>query len=648
MSREALLQLQSVSRRYAVGEQQIYALREINLEIRSGEMVALVGVSGSGKSTLMNILGCLDRPSHGVYRVAGRDAAKLGSDELASLRCAYFGFVFQRYHLLPQLTARENVEIPGIYAGAAGAERHARATELLARLGLRDRLHHLPNELSGGQQQRVSIARALMNGGMVILADEPTGALDSATGEEVMKILIELNMLGHTLVIATHDRQIAGRARRIIEISDGAVVRDHITFRAAHELPSPLSMSAVLPVPWLRFGEATRMAFLALRAHRLRTALTALGVVIGVFAVVMTVALGDSAERNLEKNLEGIRANMLEITPGKDMGDPRAGRLQTLKAADVDVLRRQHYIVSASPLISSLSLLRFHSMSSLVTVTGVSEGYFDATGLEIDMGVAFDHDEVMRQAQVVVIDENVRRQFFGSDNPLGKTIHVGSLPCIIIGITGRNRRLERKIENKLNVWIPYTVSSSRLIGRNYLDSIVLRLRADQSSAAGEREVTELLSKRHRAKDFTIFNSDADRRVGQNLINTIKFVFAAIGVISLVVGGVGVMNIMLVSASERAKEIGIRVAVGARRSDIRNQFLTESVVACLLGAAGGVGLSIVLGSVLAYFMPADVEFVLSGHAIAVAIICATLTGVIAGYAPARNAAKLDPVEALARD
>ena len=187
-----LIELKEVSRRFPAGDQEVTALDRITLTIRAGEMVAIVGASGSGKSTLMNILGCLDRPSEGSYLIDGRETGMLDSDALAKLRREYFGFIFQRYHLLPHLDATQNTEIPAVYAGVNKVQRRARAEELLVRLGLGDRSHHRPGQLSGGQQQRVSIARALMNGGDVILADEPTGALDSRSGREMMEILHEL------------------------------------------------------------------------------------------------------------------------------------------------------------------------------------------------------------------------------------------------------------------------------------------------------------------------------------------------------------------------------------------------------------------------------------------------------------------------
>ncbi|ENP3846451.1 ATP-binding cassette domain-containing protein [Salmonella enterica] len=226
-----MLELCNVSRSYPSGEEQVAVLKDISLQIHAGEMVAIVGVSGSGKSTLMNILGCLDKPTSGTYRVAGQDVSTLDPDALAQLRREHFGFIFQRYHLLSHLTAAQNVEVPAVYAGIECKKRQARARELLQRLGLSDRVDYHPSQLSGGQQQRVSIARALMNGGQVILADEPTGALDSHSGEEVMAILHQLRDRGHTVIIVTHDPLVAAQAERVIEIHDGKIVHNPLAQR---------------------------------------------------------------------------------------------------------------------------------------------------------------------------------------------------------------------------------------------------------------------------------------------------------------------------------------------------------------------------------------------------------------------------------
>ena len=651
-----LIELHGLSRRYVLGDQELYALRDIDLEIRAGEMVALMGASGSGKSTLLNILGCLDRPSSGVYRVDGRETTSLDPVELAALRRDRFGFIFQRYNLLPQLTARANVEIPAIYAGVAEEARHMRARKLLARLGLGQRLDHRPNQLSGGQQQRVSIARALMNGGAIILADEPTGALDSRTGREMMEVLLDLNRRGHTLIIATHDPHVAGHARRVVEIEDGRVIRDEETEGAAPASPpsalddmlAPRS-SAGAAALWPRLAEAMKMAWFALLGQRLRTALTLLGVIIGIVSVVMMVALGESSQRVLREQLKDMPANFLEIAPGKFFGDPDAAKTQGLTAADVDVLRRQSFVYSISPEVTATAMLRLGSLNSNATVTGGNEDYFETSGLRFNLGASFSGQDVSAQRQVVVIDTNVRKRFFGDQNPLGKIINVGKLPCIVIGVVAKNLTMESPgAANRLDVYMPFTTVGARLLGYSRLNFVEMRFREGLPGEAVERGVEDILKRRHHVKDFSIYNMEKWVQSKKVFTDTTTYLLGAIGLVSLIVGGIGVMNIMLVSVSERAREIGIRMAVGARRSDVRGQFLTEAVVVCLIGGVAGVIISFGVSYFASFFLPREWELTLSPGAIAAAVASASLTGIIFGYIPARNASTLDPVEALSRD
>ncbi|MES2091466.1 MAG: ATP-binding cassette domain-containing protein, partial [Pseudomonadota bacterium] len=339
---QALLEVKDLWREFASGDGVVAVLKGVNLSIQAGEMVAIMGASGSGKSTLMNILGCLDRPSRGIYSVTGQETNALSPDELARLRREHFGFIFQRYHLLGDLTALGNTEIPAIYAGHGHVERHKRATALLTRLGLADRVSHRPGQLSGGQQQRVSIARALMNGGDVILADEPTGALDSTSGHEVMTILRELHAEGHTVIIVTHDAKVAEHAQRIIEIADGEIVSD----RAKEGDPMPKALlhanTQASPHPWMarwdRFSEAFGMALRAMAGHQLRTLLTMLGIIIGIASVVSMVALGEGSRQRVIKDISAMGTNTIDIFPGKNFGDRQAGRIRTLVPRDAEAL----------------------------------------------------------------------------------------------------------------------------------------------------------------------------------------------------------------------------------------------------------------------------------------------------------------------
>ncbi|HDL8284036.1 TPA: MacB family efflux pump subunit [Yersinia enterocolitica] len=651
-----LLQLDNVSRWFISGEERVRVLKNINLTIHSGEMVAIVGASGSGKSTLMNILGCLDKPSSGEYLVAGRIPQHLDSNELAELRREHFGFIFQRYHLLNDLSAQENVEIPAIYAGVNREERRQRAASLLSRLGLVDRLNYRPSQLSGGQQQRVSIARALMNGGEVILADEPTGALDTHSGTEVLNILKGLHQQGHTVVIVTHDMSIAEHAQRIIELRDGEVISDRQMPQP--ELPAKISTIETPDIAhkppltlWKaqrdRLQEAFKMALLAMSAQRLRTLLTMLGIIIGIASVVSVVALGKGSQQQVLANINSMGTSTLEIFPGKDFGDMRSAAIHTLRATDADALAQQGYIHSVTPTVSTSTTLRYGNKSVSGTVNGVGEQYFLVRGYTLAQGMAFNRTSVDNLMQEAVIDENTRDKLFpNGENPLGKVILLGSLPCRVIGVAAKKQSGFGSDEN-LNVWIPYTTAMKRMLGQSYLKSITVRVNDDIDLANAEQGVTKLLTQRHGTQDFFVMNTDSIRQTIEKTTSTMTLLVSMIAVISLVVGGIGVMNIMLVSVTERTKEIGVRMAVGARASDIMQQFLIEAVLVCLLGGGLGVVLSLAIGLLFSQFS-SSFSMVYSATSIITAFICSSLIGVIFGFFPAQRAAQMDPIRALERE
>lgn len=646
----ALLEMRGLRREFPAGEGSVAVLKDIDLRINAGEMVAIVGASGSGKSTLMNILGCLDQPTAGSYRIAGRETSELTPDELAALRRERFGFIFQRYHLLADISATANVELPAVYAGQSAASRHARAHALLARLGLGERLLHRPGQLSGGQQQRVSIARALMNGGTVILADEPTGALDKASGEEVMRILQELHADGHTVILVTHDMNVAGHARRVIEISDGAIIADRSSASVQAALPTKLELRAGSTATlrgWAdRFGEAFRMAVRAMNAHRLRTSLTMLGIIIGIAAVVSVVALGRGAQSQVMAQIGALGTNTLDIFPGRDFGDPRAASIETLVVADAQALAEQPYVDSATPNLSVSVTALHHELAVSAQVSGVGEAHFRVRGLKAVAGRFFDENDVKQNTQVAVIDQKAARALFPSNPaPVGETVLLGNMQAEVIGVLGPT-------PNNANgstptFYVPYTAVSSRLRAQSYLESITLRIADGVSSGAAQEAVTTLLTKRHGDKDFFIFDSDQIRRAVSQTGQTLTLLISAIATIALLVGGIGVMNIMLVSVTERTREIGVRMAIGARQSDILQQFLIESVLVCLIG--GLLGVALALGFGVAIDMAGlGFQMSFSATSIVLAVGCSSLIGVTFGYLPARNAARLDPVQALARD
>ncbi|ATE61809.1 MacB family efflux pump subunit [Thauera sinica] len=656
---EPLIRIDALWREFAAGDQRVAALKDVSLDIRAGEMVAIVGASGSGKSTLMNILGCLDRPSRGGYRLAGRSVPDLPPDELAKLRREHFGFIFQRYHLLPDLSAQANVETPALYAGTPAAQRHARARELLARLGLAARGGHRPGQLSGGQQQRVSIARALINGGQVILADEPTGALDRHSGQEVMQILRELHQAGHTVVLVTHDMQVARHAGRIIELADGEVIADRLntaTAATAAAVPAPPPAAPAPPhpaTPWRaardRGLEALRMALLAMSAHRLRSFLTMLGIIIGVASVASVVAVGEGSRRQVLARIDQLGTSTIEVWAGRNWGDTDAERQIALRPQDAAALAGEAYLAGASPVLQTSLQVRHGNVSATANLTGVNERYFGILGLRLAAGAPFGADAVARRAQDVVIDPAARKTLFpGGEDPIGQVIMLGGVPARVVGVAAPSAALNRWPGGRNPaIFAPYTTVGDRITGQTRLDSIVVRVREGVSAAAAEHAVLHLLALRRGNDEVFVQNADGVRQAAEATSATLTLLISTIALISLLVGGIGVMNIMLVSVSERTGEIGVRMAVGARRGDILLQFLIEAVLVCLIGGALGIALSFATGWLLDAFS-SSLKLVYSVPAIAAAFASSLLVGMVFGYLPARNAARLDPVVALARE
>ncbi|WP_244178533.1 MacB family efflux pump subunit [Gilliamella bombi] len=649
-----LIKLENIVREFPAGDSTIQVLKSINLTINAGEMVAIIGASGSGKSTLMNILGCLDKPTSGTYSIGGRTTSELSPDELAQLRREHFGFIFQRYHLLNALTAQGNVEIPAIYAGVTNEQRQKRANEILTRLGLAEKIHNKPNQLSGGQQQRVSIARALINGGQIILADEPTGALDRKSGLEVMAILQELHQQGHTVIIVTHDSNIAQSAQRIVEISDGNIISDSINpnyqskqndNRQVKQIEATRTQDNLL-AKYYRFRDAFKMAMLSMLSQRLRTFLTMLGIIIGIASVVSVVALGQGTKQKILSNINSLGTSTLEIYAGSGFGDRNADKITTLRSSDADFLAQQNFVHSTTPNLATSVYFRINNLAVTGTVNGVGEQFFAVRGYTISQGKSFDEASIIASAQDAVIDDNTVKRLFANQNPIGKILMVGQLPVRIIGVATKQQQGFGSNES-LNVWLPYTTVINRMVGQTSLKSITVRVKDNVNLSVAEQAINRIMLQRHGTKDFFIFNSDNIRETINSSAWVMTLLVSAIALISLVVGGIGVMNIMLVSVTERTREIGVRMAVGARSSDILQQFLIEAVLVCLIGGTIGIVLSFAIGFI---FNSVVTSFAMNFSAIAIiaAFSFSSIIGIIFGYFPARRAAKLDPIYALERE
>ena len=646
---EPLIHARGLSRSFQAGEETITVLRDVDVDIWPGEMVAIIGASGSGKSTLMNILGCLDRPSSGQYHFAGQDVGTLDPTALAKLRREHFGFIFQRYQLLSDLDALGNVEVPAIYSGVNRHERQMRAADLLGQLGMADRLDHHPGELSGGQQQRVSVARALMNGGEVILADEPTGALDTKSSAELIDLLLDLNRQGHTIVMVTHDPTVARHAHRTIEISDGRIVSDtRKDTRDAQTNSQSMKHRATSgdATQLARLGEALSMSVKALTAHRVRSLLTMLGIIIGIASVVLVVALGTGSQETVLKNISSLGTNTITVRPGTGFGQRDAQRIETLVSSDIDALAQQDYADSVSPAVSNPASVIYRNKEATAQINGVSGDYFQVHNYNTVAGTVFGARHVDALEQVAVIDEDTRDTFFtAGTNPIGQVLLLGRVPVRVIGVASSSGATFGP--SSLNVWIPYTTAMARVSGQSFLNSIEVRVADGYDTTNAQTQITALMTARHGSKDFFLVNSDTIRSTITSTTQTMTLLVAAIAVISLVVGGIGVMNIMLVSVTERTREIGVRMAIGARRSDIIAQFLIEAVLVCLIGGVLGVLLALSSGFIVS-LLNNNVSLVFSSTAIVVAFLSATIIGITFGYLPARAASRLDPLVALNRE
>ncbi|MDE1006984.1 MAG: MacB family efflux pump subunit [Paraburkholderia fungorum] len=626
-------------------------LRGVSLSIGAGEFVAIVGASGSGKSTLMHILGCLDRPSAGHYLFAGQDIADFNADELAWLRREAFGFVFQGYHLIATESARENVEVPAIYSGVPVAERAKRAAALLTRLGLGDRLDHRPSQLSGGQQQRVSISRALMNGGHILLADEPTGALDSRSGAEVMLLLQELAEAGHTVILITHDREVAARAHRTIEIRDGQIIADSTggpvsSGRASLDASTFLASmadGAAHTASWTAdTHEALRAAWRVLWINRFRTLLTLLGIIIGVASVIVMLAIGAGTEHQVIEKMASFGTNRMYVIPG---GDNPRGPGGTLSEADADLVRQMPNVTASMPFLQGNVTVRYSNIDVQVPVWAVTEEASRVLNWKTSRGIFFTGTDEQDLATVILLGKRVREKLFGNTNPVSHYVLVNNVPFQVIGELEEKGATSGDSDDDNVVLMPFSTGSRRILGTTNLSWIsVLVDRLDLADQTAQ-QIADTLEGNHHIRDFEVFNRAASVKAQTETQSTLTLMLGMIAAISLLVGGIGVMNIMLMTVRERTREIGIRIATGARQRDILRQFLTEATLVSGIGGVLGVVFGLLVGaSLMAWSVPA----IFSVRAILGAFTCALLTGLIFGFMPARKAARLDPVIALASE
>ena len=646
-----LIRLEGIGKTYRNGELSTRVLRDVNLDIHAGEFVAIMGASGSGKSTLMHLLGCLDQPSTGRYLFEGEDIAQLDSDQLASLRSRTFGFIFQSYHLISSANATENVEVPAIYAGQSREQRHARAEELLTGLGLGERLGNRPNQLSGGQQQRVSIARALMNDANILLADEPTGALDSKSGQDVLQLLKDLHARGKTVIVITHDREVASHADRLIEIRDGEIIHDSgRSAQAADAAIEPVPPATQRKQELAAFGdtnEAIRMALRALRANLFRTVLTLLGIVIGVASVVVMLAVGNGARQEVVERISDMGTHLLIVRPGAPNTRRSAdGSTNTLTAEDARVAATTDNVVAAVPEAQTRATVRAGNTDAQTSITGTTADFVAAKSWPVHSGVFINDEDNRRYAAVAVIGRTVASNLFPGQDPLGEYMLVGNVPFLIIGVMQEKGATPWGQDQDDVVFVPLNTATNRLIGSRHLSNISVLIEDLRESDATQEAVRQAILANHSGvEDFQIRNMASLLENVASTQDTFTVLLGSIAAISLLVGGIGVMNIMLVNVSERTREIGIRMATGARTRNILQQFIVEAMVVSAIGGVIGVVFGLGFASMLQY-VGTPIQFTLGP--VLLAFGCAFLTGLIFGFMPAHKAAHLDPVVALSAD
>lgn len=668
----AIIEVKNLFFSYTSGAAVSRILDNINLSISPGEMVAIEGPSGSGKSTLLHIIGGLLTPDTGKVFIDGIDITKASELNLSYVRNRKIGFIFQQFHLIPKTNVLTNVLVPTTYPlEIVNKEQNysTKALDLLKRLGLEDCLKSNPNQLSGGQQQRTAIARALINDPCLILADEPTGNLDSKSSGEILSIFKELNAAGKTVIIVTHDRDVAKICSRKIFIKDGIV--SHDSGRSEIQLEQNLRPKQKIKFQkthLLKFlSGLSALAFANIKRNKLRSSLTMLGVVIGVAAVLAMMTLGQFAKKSVLSGYESLGVNKLQIDGYPNWhqkASDKVGLMFRSFSVEKDIAPLKELfpeITLFSPSVYQWKRkigyggLEFEAEQNL----GVSPEYFEITNRSLLSGEFFTEFHVRNRSSVCVLGFEVASNLFKNSSPLGHVVSIrdndSAYSCRVIGVLNSQKSNEEWFKPDKQVILPYTFMTSmgNYWERNIWNFAIKVENYDQVEKTGKKIKGYFVQKYGKSGEFSVDEDAVMVSQIKRFLNIFTVLLTSVALISLLVGGIGITNMMLVSVSERFREIGIRKALGATKHSIKMQFLTESLILCSIAGMIGIMIGFITYETIIYGASKFIdkfsfEWTVNSFAVFISFVCIFVVGIASGLVPAIKAEKLDATEALRKE